>query len=104
VAWGYNRFGQCDVPAPNADFVAVAGGMYHSLGLTGYTWYVDQVNTSGPWLGTSSYPFQHVADANAAATSGDRIIVRTGVYPENVTFSKWVRVESAGGLVRIGTP
>jgi hypothetical protein len=33
VAWGQNDFGQCDVPAPNADFVAVAGGWYHSLGL-----------------------------------------------------------------------
>ncbi|MEA3409807.1 MAG: FlgD immunoglobulin-like domain containing protein, partial [Candidatus Eisenbacteria bacterium] len=28
-----NDYGQCDVPAPNADFVAVAGGKHHSLGL-----------------------------------------------------------------------
>ncbi|MEA3409819.1 MAG: hypothetical protein U9Q95_05675, partial [Candidatus Eisenbacteria bacterium] len=34
VAWGYNNQGQCDVPAPNADFVAVAGRHMHSLGLT----------------------------------------------------------------------
>jgi len=42
VAWGDNDSGQCDVPAPNADFVAVSGGGYvdvmgmysgHSLGL-----------------------------------------------------------------------
>ena len=33
VAWGYNDYGQCDVPAPNADFVAVAAGETHSLGL-----------------------------------------------------------------------
>ncbi len=33
VAWGYNRSGQCDVPAPNTGFVAVAAGTYHSLGL-----------------------------------------------------------------------
>jgi hypothetical protein len=33
VAWGYNYFGQCDVPAPNEGFVAVAGGNCHSLGL-----------------------------------------------------------------------
>ena len=26
-------YGQCDVPAPNTDFVAVAGGFSHSLGL-----------------------------------------------------------------------
>ncbi len=33
VAWGWNEDGQCDVPAPNADFVAVAGDVWHSLGL-----------------------------------------------------------------------
>ncbi len=33
VAWGYNQFGQTDVPAPNSGFVAVAGGGQHSLGL-----------------------------------------------------------------------
>ncbi|MCK4343204.1 MAG: hypothetical protein KAY37_15940, partial [Phycisphaerae bacterium] len=33
VAWGCNDYGQCDVPAPNTDFVAVAGGWWHSLGL-----------------------------------------------------------------------
>ncbi len=33
VAWGDNSSGQCDVPAPNVDFVAVAGGVGHSLGL-----------------------------------------------------------------------
>jgi hypothetical protein len=32
-AWGYNFDGQCDVPPPNADFVAVAAGYRHSLGL-----------------------------------------------------------------------
>ena len=35
VAWGWNGYGQCNVPAPNADFVAVAAGWLHSLGLTG---------------------------------------------------------------------
>ncbi len=33
VAWGYNGQGQCDVPPPNADFVAVAGRHVHNLGL-----------------------------------------------------------------------
>jgi hypothetical protein len=33
VAWGRNDDGQCDVPAPNSGFVAVAGGYAHSLGL-----------------------------------------------------------------------
>jgi hypothetical protein len=33
VAWGDNSNGQCDVAAPNEDFVAVAAGNNHSLGL-----------------------------------------------------------------------
>jgi hypothetical protein len=33
VAWGSDDFGQLEVPVPNADFVAVAAGGLHSLGL-----------------------------------------------------------------------
>jgi len=33
VAWGENSSGECDVPAPNEDFVEVAGGVAHSLAL-----------------------------------------------------------------------
>jgi hypothetical protein len=33
VAWGANGYGQCDVPAPNTDFVAVAAGHAHNLGI-----------------------------------------------------------------------
>ncbi len=33
AAWGSNEDGQCSVPAPNADFDAVAAAPYHSLGL-----------------------------------------------------------------------
>jgi len=33
VAWGYNSTAQCEVPAPNTDFVAIAAGERHSLGL-----------------------------------------------------------------------
>ncbi len=33
VAWGDNSSGQCNVPAPNTGFVAVAGGPRYSLGL-----------------------------------------------------------------------
>ena len=36
MAWGFNSEGQCNVPAPNTDFVAVAGGGEHSLGLKRY--------------------------------------------------------------------
>lgn len=32
-AWGRNSYGEIDVPAPNTDFIAVAGGNKYSLGL-----------------------------------------------------------------------
>jgi len=32
VAWGWNSYGQCDVPSPNRGFVAITAG-YHSMGL-----------------------------------------------------------------------
>lgn len=31
VAWGLNTDGQCSVPPPNTEFVAVAAGGYHGL-------------------------------------------------------------------------
>ena len=33
AAWGGNDNGECNVPAPNSGFVAVAAGRDHSLGL-----------------------------------------------------------------------
>src|SRR5204862_3622314 len=32
-AWGYSGYGGLDVPAPNADFVAISANMIHALGL-----------------------------------------------------------------------
>jgi hypothetical protein len=36
VAWGSSSCGQCEVPPPNAGFLALAAGGLHSLGLKGY--------------------------------------------------------------------
>jgi alpha-tubulin suppressor-like RCC1 family protein len=33
VAWGQDAYGQCDVPAPNLDFVAIEGGSWHTIAL-----------------------------------------------------------------------
>ncbi|MCB1048858.1 MAG: T9SS type A sorting domain-containing protein, partial [Calditrichaeota bacterium] len=33
VAWGWNELGQCDIPFPNSDFVALSVDQFHSLGL-----------------------------------------------------------------------
>ena len=34
VAWGRNETGQMNVPPPNTNFVALAAGSFHVLGLT----------------------------------------------------------------------
>ena len=36
AAWGDNEYGQCDVPSPNTDFVALAAAGYRSRGIRGY--------------------------------------------------------------------
>ncbi|NIM51884.1 MAG: hypothetical protein GTO22_22010, partial [Gemmatimonadales bacterium] len=46
VAWGWNDYGQCDVPSPNTGFVAVAGGGFHSLGLKADTWLLGSVRVT----------------------------------------------------------
>jgi hypothetical protein len=33
IAWGGNEYGQCIVPTPNEDFIAIGAGSGHSLGL-----------------------------------------------------------------------
>ena len=47
VAWGRNEFGECNVPAPNTDFVAVAAGGSHSLGLKGCPHPLGDLNCDG---------------------------------------------------------
>jgi hypothetical protein len=34
IAWGRNDNGQCNVPSPNAGFMAMAGGTQHSLAIS----------------------------------------------------------------------
>jgi hypothetical protein len=33
MAWGDNGLGQCNLPAPNSGFVAIAAGYSHSLAI-----------------------------------------------------------------------
>ena len=33
VAWGYNDYGQCNIPSSNTGFIAISAGGFHSLGL-----------------------------------------------------------------------
>ena len=67
VAWGDNRFGDCDVPSPNTGFVAIAAGYMHSLGL-------KQDGSVVAW-GSNRYRQCHVPSPNtgfkAIAAGGD---------------------------------
>jgi len=74
------------------------------VGVPRTTWYVDLANVSGPWDGSPARPFQFVAEAYAAAAAGDSIIIHAGVYSENIIMTKQLRIESEGGVVRIGGP
>lgn len=56
--------------------------------LSAMVWYVDDDNTSGPWLGSPDYPFQYIQDAikPGSTQNGDLILVRPGMYIENINF------------------
>jgi hypothetical protein len=66
------------------------------------TIYVDDDNLSGPWYGTAAFPFNTIADAMSAATHGDTVLVRDGVYAgeenKNLDFlGKAITLRSEGG-------
>ena len=67
VAWGDNSYGQCNVPSPNADFVAVAAGVIHSLGLKSDSTIVAWGEQRQPASATSLAPN---ADFVAASAGG----------------------------------
>ena len=69
---------------------------------SGKTIYVDWRGVSKGEDGSSAHPFTTVALGYSAAGDGDIIIIRAGIYPEDITFSKAVTVKNEGGPVRIG--
>lgn len=73
-------------------------------GVSQTTWYVDVNNTSGPWLGSSLFPFRYIQGDISnpggvhAAVGGDTVIVRPGIYYENLDFNgKNIIVKSEQG-------
>jgi len=94
VAWGWNAYGQCDVPAPNADFVAVAGRGSHSLGL-------KHDGTVVTWGGND------YGQCNVPAPNADFVTVAAGGYHSLGLKSDWKIVawgRSDGGQCDVPAP
>ena len=54
--------------------------------------YVDKDNTSGPWNGSSQYPYKKIQDGLNAAKANNKhtVEVRSGLYSENLTMKSGV--------------
>ena len=65
--------------------------------------FVDRT-ASGPQSGTASEPFRAITDANNVSSNGDFIYIRTGSYPEAITFSNQLTLVARNGHVTIGSP
>jgi len=48
----------------------------------GETYYVDDDNTAGPWLGTEGLPFNKISQGIYKARNGDTVFVKSGTYSE----------------------
>ncbi len=123
MAWGNGYYGQCDIPEPNTDFVAVAAGRYHSLGLIVSTTGVEEpagrdVPETSMFTAVSVAPNpfnpyttidfavgnqQHVTVA-VYDMSGRQVAVLTDqLYAAGLHQADWDGKDSAGQAVASGT-
>ena len=64
--------------------------------------YIDWTGIESGANGSSGNPYTTVSKGYSAASDGDTLIIRAGIYPEDLTFSKAVTVKNDGETVRIG--
>jgi hypothetical protein len=87
VAWGDNGAGQCNVPAPNSGFVAVAAGGQHSLGLKAHT---GDVNCDGVVDIGDINPFvQYLSNSSAWKATYPRCAPLNGDINGDGTYGQW---------------
>jgi hypothetical protein len=65
------------------------------------TIYIDWTGTESGAIGSSANPYTTVTKGYSAASDGDTLIIRAGIYPEDLAFSKAVTVKN-DETVRIG--
>ena len=58
----------------------------------GYTIYVDDDNTEGPWDGTQEHPYQHIQEGIDNASTGNTVFVYNGIYQENALLNKSINL------------
>jgi nitrous oxidase accessory protein len=54
--------------------------------------YVDDNNTEGPWDGSYEHPYQKIQQGVNVASDGDKVFVFNGIYEEDVTIKKTLKL------------
>ena len=72
--------------------------------VSGRTRFVDRLNVSGVYVGTSTQPYRTVATGIAAATAtgSDIVLIRPGSYNEPQTITKAVTLRATRGTAVLG--
>jgi hypothetical protein len=78
VAWGDNQWGQCNVPEPNINFIAVAAGVIYTLAI----YDIAGVRVEEPW---QPDPDQELPDAPAV-----RITNQPNPFNPNTEIRYWL--------------
>ena len=83
---GYFRikYGECGIDS----HVIYIEDVYGHFPIT----YVDDDNENGPWLGTQTNPYRLIQDAINNSYPGYAIIVKNGIYNENLILNKTINL------------
>ncbi len=68
----------------------------YELSISTSTFWVDDDNTSGPWDGSESNPFETITDAIDASSDFGTIYVESGEYVEDIHLQKPLHIEGIG--------
>jgi parallel beta-helix repeat protein len=89
-SWGNNgwfniKYGECSIEKKSF-YLEDAYGNFPIV-------YVDDDNTDGPWDGSENFPYQFIQDGIDNAHEGYTVLVKNGIYNENVIVNKTVNLD-----------